>query len=621
MHRSKLHHFVLLFLAFCLSVATALAQSAPPPPDAPEQSPTSPPQSIDSVYSSTSGQTRVRNALPPPPSAIDPAGPAVSLETNEPLFFLAAALNVCGYDIGLKDSAPVRIAVRNEMNQALEESAAARDARDQLCLFIHRRDAGDEDRNVSQYISLAVYLTPPPELSPSAESQDMPPDSTGVVGVLPYLRKFANAINLHLIWLRHRPDYEDITNAIHDPMTRMVLETNIYLKQPASTYEGRRFLVLLEPMLSPTLTNARVYGADYIVVTSPSATPPPVPTARTTYAVHLDEIRHTYLHYQIEPLIYTRAGSLERMVGFLTIVRNAPIDFSFRSDIVAFFTECLIRAIETRLMDTGIPHPPPPPANSPRYIFDKYAIDVDAWDHQTEAFRRAKIDRDVHTGFVLAQYFYEQISRFEKSPDSLNDAMGEIVYGMPVDRELSVAKHVVFSAYGSSDVLQHVPRQLTGLDLADLDMIKGKNDDAEEIAQKVLDSKPAPEDAARANFILGRIDILERETEDAIAAFQQTVKLSQDPRTLAWAHIYLGRIYDINTTPDKNLRDQALAEYRAALAVRDSQPDTKTAAEAGIKQPFVLPKSAMRDSDDDATLDPSGKAEKENYKPDPPSGK
>ena len=53
---------------------------------------------------------------------------------------------------------------------------------------------------------------------------------------------------------------------------------------------------------------------------------------------------------------------------------------------------------------------------------------------------------------------------------------------------------------------------------------------------------------------------------------------------LAWSHIYLGRILDV-----EEQRDEAIAEYKAALTVRDGQPDTKEAAEAGLKQPFTLP--------------------------------
>jgi hypothetical protein len=42
------------------------------------------------------------------PSLVDPAGPTISLVSSEPVFLMAAALNACGYDEGLEESAPVR---------------------------------------------------------------------------------------------------------------------------------------------------------------------------------------------------------------------------------------------------------------------------------------------------------------------------------------------------------------------------------------------------------------------------------------------------------------------------------------------------------------------------------
>jgi hypothetical protein len=75
-------------------------------------------------------------------------------------------------------------------------------------------------------------------------------------------------------------------------------------------------------------------------------------------------------------------------------------------------------------------------------------------------------------------------------------------------------------------------------------------------------------------------------------------------------------LYDTETEPD---RAKAIVEYKAALATRDSQPDTKAAAETGLKQPFALPRrEAMPNQEpDEAPLDPSGKAEKEAYRPPP----
>ena len=67
-------------------------------------------------------------------------------------------------------------------------------------------------------------------------------------------------------------------------------------------------------------------------------------------------------------------------------------------------------------------------------------------------------------------------------------------------------------------------------------------------------------------------------------------------------------------------REKAVAEYQAALVVRDAQPDTRAAAEEGIKRPFVAPQVEHQapDDADDSHFDPSGKAEKDAYRPPPP---
>ena len=147
-------------------------------------------------------------------------------------------------------------------------------------------------------------------------------------------------MQLHFIWIHHRAEYEALTARVHDPMVKMILGTNIYLHQPVSSYDGRRFLVLLEPMLSPALTNARIYGFDYIIVMSPdnSAGDP----------VRMNEIRHIYLHYVVEPMVYSRGQAMERIQPVLRGVADAPIEFTYKSDAVALITECLIKAIEAR---------------------------------------------------------------------------------------------------------------------------------------------------------------------------------------------------------------------------------------------------------------------------------
>ena len=54
-----------------------------------------------------------------------------------------------------------------------------------------------------------------------------------------------------------------------------------------------------------------------------------------------------------------------------------------------------------------------------------------------------------------------------------------------------------------------------------------------------------------------------------------------DSRMLAWSHIYLGRIFDIQQN-----RDVAVEHYQAALAAGDPSADTRAAAERGLAAPY-----------------------------------
>ena len=563
--------------------------------------------SSSSSSSSVPGATDSKELTKTPrPRVTQPeaGGSAITLETSEPLFDLAVALNVCGYDADLAASAPVRLKIREEINTALAGSAEARDSRDALCGYVRLHTLTDSGLNLAQYISLSLYLNPPPELTPSVAETDLPPDATQIVNILPLLRTFSEDIHLHAIWVEHRPDYEGLTSRIHDPLTKMILNSNIYLRLPVSSYDGRRFLVLLEPMLAPSATNARIYATDYIVVASPAGEP--------LGAVHMDEIRHTYLHYLVEPFVYSRATAMERLQPLMKAVQDAPLDFTYKSDVVALITECLIKAIEAQTMDVGLTKPKHPDAVKQRADIERYNADVAEYDRQAELVRRKAVDLDVRQGWVLVSYFYDKLGQMEKESISLKDDIGEMVYGMDVDRERHQAEQVVFLPQGTHDFVRRAPRQLTGMDLAEKKLIGGDLEGAGELAKAALASPNS--DHARAYYIQARIDLIQRQPAAAIDNFEQTLRTSKDPRTLAWSHIYLGRLYDV--VPD---RDKAVAEYKAALTVRDGQPDTKAAAERGLKEPFTAPgMQRPTEADDDAPLDPSGKAEKDSYRPPAP---
>ena len=569
--------FVTVFASFLLCIPVGFST-------APANAQSSGNSSASQQGSSSEGVPQREKA----PSLIDPAGPTISLISSEPVFVMAAALNACGYDDGIEESAAIRKRVREEINAALAKSEDARAKRDKVCLYIAQHRLTGSVHDISQYISLALYLSPPPDLETTADLPEMPPDSTQVVEIAPLLRDFEAAVNLHGIWLAVRRSYDQETDRLHDPLSQMIVATNLYLKMPATTYDGRRFVVVIEPMLSPRIVNARIYGTDYVVVVSP-----------VNGQIRMDDVRHTYLHYVIEPLLYARSNAIDRMQPILKEIHDAPLEFRFRTDTVSLAVECLIKAIEARTMDTGIPVYKIP-AGVQRSDLPRYERERQANQDKIDAVRIAAVHHDMTQGFVVTQYFYEQLLQFEKDPASLRDTIGEMVYGMDIPQQVHRAREVEFDKQADGDVLQQrKPRVLTGLDLAEAKLSAGDVATATAMARQALavhsDTLESVNQEARADFILARAAIMTGHPDQAVDRFQKTLASSKDPRLLAWSHIYLGRMLDLDCK-----RDQALTEYQKALSVRDGQQDTRLAAERGVKTAYSVKGHSCEDDDDSA---------------------
>ncbi len=564
-----------------LACAELLAQNAVEQAPEPGTSPTysSSDKDKNAAQATSDSEPSQANATPAP--ALDPTGPSISLETDESLFDVMAGLNACGYDDELNLSDPVRQKVRDQMNQALAQSESARTARDQLCAFVRGHTLGSAHSNLAQYVSLALFLTVPPDLALSVPKNQLPPDARPLVDSVPLLRTFSSAVNLHLIWALNRPAYDAAVDKLHDPMTKMILDLDLYLKQPPSQYDNRRFLVVLEPLIAPGQVNARIYGGDYVVVASP-----------VNGVVRLREIKHTYLHFELEPLVYIRSHYIDNLQPLLELVENAPLPFEDRNNIQALVTECMIRAIEARTMETGVA-PYQMPNKVDRAQMSSINSQIVERDRKAEAVRKQAVRDDMEQGYILTRYFYNQFRFFESTPVSLHEAIGEMIYSIDVPEERSRLKKIVFVDHAQDEVVQRSAPKPEVLDQAEKALFMGNADKAIAIAQQALAAHT--EHAGRAQFILARADLISGKPEQAVAAFQQAVKLSHDPRTVAWSHIYLGRIDDVQQD-----RDSALAEYKAAMQSRDGRPDTEQAAEQGLKHPYQLPSQQSQSAPDAA---------------------
>lgn len=519
-------------------------EETPPKPPRPDQAPKG-----QAPANQTPQNRTPQNQVPQNQSLI-------VLDSNETIFSMLAALNTCGYDQDLTISDAVRSTVRAELQKNLLNSPEAEAAQTALCEFYQGHvTSSDPNRNLSQYISLALYVDGPPHFLPRTKEEDLPPDASAIALFGKLLEPFYEKAGLHSIWERHRNDYTAAMKRYHEPLQKMVFDTEIYLKLPSSQYLGRRFTIYLDFMGSPNETDARNYGSDYYVVVFPA--PNAASGEAPKSALKMEQIRHTFLHYELDPLAEKHYSSIKRLEPLLQSVKRAPLEESFKTDISLLVTECLIRAIEIRT--TGGKQP------------------------AQEAMRAQAVDDAVKQGYILTKYFYDQVVAFEKDPTGIRGAYGDFIANLDLGREQKAAAAVQFASATSPELVQlSRPEDRRMLITAEKRLAAGDPKGAQELAQQALDKKIG--DQGRALFILAEVAVANKNRDGAQDNFQKAIAATQDPKVVGWSHVYLGRILDM-----KEDREAAMQEYRAALNAGGGLPEVKAAAERGLQQAYEPP--------------------------------
>jgi hypothetical protein len=513
----------------------------PAPPIAPPSIPSSP------------GKTP-QNQLPQ--NQILPERSPIELDSSETLFSVLTALNSCGYDQDLTISDATRSNVRAEVQRVLQDSEEAEAARTALCEFYQMHTADrNTNRSLSPYISLALYMEGPPHFRPRIKEEDLPPDAAAITAFGTVLERFYDKARLHSIWERHRSDYAAAMNRYHEPLAKMVFDTEIYLKQPSAQYLGRRFTIYLDFMGSPNETDARNYGTDYYVIVFPAPNTPGGATPSS--ALKMDQIRHTFLHYELDREAEKHFTAMMRLEPLLQSVKRAPLEESFKSDISLLVTECMVRAIEIR-------------TSGGKQVAD-------------EAMRVQAVDDAVKQGYILTRTFYQAVVAFEKDPAGIREAYGGLLEGVDIKKEQIAASEVHFADKSSPELVQlSRPEERRMLLAAEKRLAAGDPKGAQELAQQALDKKIG--DQGRALFILAEVAVANKNRDGAQDNFQKAIEASKDPKVVGWSHVYLGRILDM-----KEDREAAMQEYKEALNTAGKLPEIKAAAERGLQQAYEPP--------------------------------
>ncbi len=466
---------------------------------------------------------------------------AVSLEAQEivaepnlQLFTVMAAIHAAGYDAGAdsRELRSVRAEVRQELARRNPSSLTA------LREFYQSHRLFDPARDLSQYVSLALFLSTPPSFELQLSPANLPPDVADLQEMVPLLAAFYREADVAALWTRHLPAMEQESERYRELLARVIRETNGYLRLDTSGYFNRRFAIYLSPLGAPNQTDARSYGNNYYIVVSPSAELPE------------EEIRHGWLHYLLDPLPFRHPRVIESKAELRKLTERAPaLDPSFRTSFSLLVNESLIRAIQARRSGKDLP-----------------------------AKRRA-VQEAMEEGLLLTAYFFDAMEAFEQQPVGLRLYYPEMIDAVSVKQEQERLAKVQFRAQPArvrqenvwSPMEQMARQGEESLARADYEQARQR---FEAISQQF---GPQP----RALYGLAIVASQRKQPELAKQYFTEAAALTADPRLKAWSHIYLGRIHDLEGD-----REAARAAYSAALAVGDASPDTRAAAEKGLQEGF-----------------------------------
>jgi hypothetical protein len=473
---------------------------------------------------------------PAPAAAQAPSN--VSLDSNEQIFSVLAALNDAGYDTGL--GAVTGDSTRDAVRARLAKKSLA--VVPQLKKFYEEhRIAANSGADLGQYLSLALLLGPPPKFALTVPPSDLPPDAKKVAGLIPLLRKFYEQADLVAVWASVQPNYQAAIRRYSDPVRRSIELTDAYLRFPSGTYLGRRYSIDMCLLGGPEQVQARVYGSNYFLVVTPSQ------------QLRVAEIRHQYLHFLLDPLAVKYAAEIHQKSPLLKIARQAPnLGEDFKDDFSLLLTECLIRAVELR-MD-----------KMPAQAASKAVNELTA------------------SGLILVPHFYDLLVVYEKQEAAMGVFYRDMVEAINVGDEEKKLASVKFSPRPQppASAPQPAASELERLlDQGDNAIFENRYPEARAAFQAVLEKfDPANE---RALFGMAIVASNTRKPDTAESYFRKVVETASDVRLVTWSHIYLGRLYDL-----KGERKQALDQYRAASLTASRYPEALRAVESGMAHPY-----------------------------------
>jgi len=491
-------------------------------------------------------------AVAPPGLKAQDAAPeevsGVNVEASPQIFATMCALDAAGFDADESTLAemPARLALRGDL---LKMQGPATDA---LRQFYRDHALSNPADTLSRYITFALVAGPPPAFQFEMDRDLLPPDVLTIDGFQEVLAKFYREAHLDVRWAKIEPEYEPSVDRYRASLRRIAMVSDAYLREIAKPANGRSFIVYVEPLVS-TRTNFRNFGSRYSIVVGTNAD------------LHTNAIQHAYLHFMLDRFVIRYRPVVDSKRALLEVAGRAPgLPLEYHDDFVGLMDECLIRAVELRLL------------------------------HLPADQLEAALTADDESGYILVRPLVAQLQKFEKAEPAMSYYFPDLIAGISVPDEQKRLQKVTFAEADSGPALeQHGEPDASQLSELDRWLAEGNR----EIARKDASAATATFETALAKYPddprvlygLAIASVISGKAERAQGLFEKLTSAPNsaapsDPAILSWAHVYLGRIHDL-----EDERDVAVNEYRAALALDGAPEAARIAAQSGVETAYKAP--------------------------------
>jgi hypothetical protein len=475
----------------------------------------------------------------------------VTVDGSEAMFTTMCALLAAGFeaDVSADNWQPLRAQIREHMQH--QEGPAVEALRE----FYHKHEITDPGQMLSRYVWFGLVSGPAPKFVPILRRDELPPEVLALEGFSEILSDYYKEQNIGQLWKQVQPIYNGEIERLHESVSQIVFLAAGYVREIQDPSNPRTFMIVVEPMVG-RITNVRNFGDHYSIVLSGSNEIPS------------DVIRHAYLHFLLDPLPlqYPHVVVVKRPL-FEKAAKAPRLAADLKEDFSSYFAECTVRAVELKLK------------------------------RMSPGEREAAMDRDDADGYVLVRPLFLALANFEKSEPSMRIYFPEMLRTIDTPTEAKRIEAVKFapgeSAAKTDDpaseevvrlrravptTVPNDPEAIAALTEGERRIAEKSPRAAEASFQRVLAKYP---EQPRAWYGLGLVALMERDGARAKQVFGRLTTgehaAMQDPMVLAWAHVYLARIYD-----EEGQAELAKTEYQAALGVEGGPEQARQAAQKGL---------------------------------------